>query len=49
MSLVQNIAKRELRDGDIALGFGLHHLRSRAALICYADLTPSTPPQREHA
>ena len=31
MSLVHNIAKRKLRDGDIALGFGLHHLRSSAA------------------
>ena len=31
MSLVHNIAKRKLRDVYIALGFGLHHLRSSAA------------------
>ena len=31
MALVHNVAKRKLRDGDIALGFGLHHLRSSAA------------------
>src|SRR5215472_3615269 len=31
MSIVRNVAKRKLREGDIALGFGLHHLRSSAA------------------
>lgn len=31
MALVHNIAKRKLQQGDIALGFGLHHLRSSAA------------------
>ncbi len=31
MALVHNAAKRKLRAGDIALGFGLHHLRSTAA------------------
>lgn len=31
MSLVQNTAKRKLADGGLALGFGLHHLRSIAA------------------
>src|SRR5215472_9199475 len=31
MAIVHNIAKRKLRGGDIALGFGLHHLRSSAA------------------
>jgi 2-keto-3-deoxy-L-rhamnonate aldolase RhmA len=31
MALVHNAAKRKLRQGDIALGFGLHHLRSSAA------------------
>ena len=31
MAIVQNIAKRKLRQGEIALGFGLHHLRSSAA------------------
>jgi len=31
MPIVHNVAKRKLRDGDIALGFGLHHLRSSAA------------------
>jgi 2-keto-3-deoxy-L-rhamnonate aldolase RhmA len=31
MPLVQNKAKRKLRAGQMALGFGLHHLRSTAA------------------
>ena len=31
MAIVHNVAKRKLREGDIALGFGLHHLRSSAA------------------
>ncbi len=31
MALVHNAAKRKLQQGDIALGFGLHHLRSSAA------------------
>ncbi|HME24511.1 MAG TPA: aldolase/citrate lyase family protein [Acetobacteraceae bacterium] len=31
MAIVHNVAKRKLRQGDIALGFGLHHLRSSAA------------------
>lgn len=31
MPLVQNTAKRKLIAGEIALGFGLHHLRSAAA------------------
>jgi 2-keto-3-deoxy-L-rhamnonate aldolase RhmA len=31
MAIVHNGAKKKLRDGDIALGFGLHHLRSSAA------------------
>ena len=31
MAQVHNAAKRKLRQGDIALGFGLHHLRSTAA------------------
>ena len=31
MAIVQNRAKRKLQQGDIALGFGLHHLRSSAA------------------
>jgi 2-keto-3-deoxy-L-rhamnonate aldolase RhmA len=31
MAIVQNVAKRKLREGDIALGFGLHHLRTSAA------------------
>lgn len=31
MSLVQNTAKRKLADGGLALGFGLHHIRSIAA------------------
>jgi len=31
MAIVNNVAKRKLREGDIALGFGLHHLRSSAA------------------
>ncbi|MBV8820770.1 MAG: hypothetical protein JO022_20585, partial [Acidobacteriaceae bacterium] len=30
MPLVQNTAKRALREGHIALGFGIHHLRSVA-------------------
>ena len=28
---MHNVAKRKLRQGEIALGFGLHHLRSSAA------------------
>ena len=31
MAIVHNVAKRKLQQGDIALGFGLHHLRSSAA------------------
>ncbi len=31
MAVVHNAAKRKLQQGDIALGFGLHHLRSSAA------------------
>ena len=31
MAIVHNIAKRKLRNGEIALGFGLRHLRSSAA------------------
>src|ERR1700739_1106474 len=31
MAIVHNAAKQKLRQGDIALGFGLHHLRSSAA------------------
>jgi 2-keto-3-deoxy-L-rhamnonate aldolase RhmA len=31
MALAHNVAKRKLREGGIALGFGLHHLRSSAA------------------
>src|SRR5579883_448552 len=31
MSLVQNSAKRALREGKIALGFGVHHLRTVSA------------------
>ena len=31
MAIVHNVAKRKLRQGEIALGFGLHHLRSSAA------------------
>lgn len=31
MALVHNTAKRKLREGGVALGFGLHHLRSIAA------------------
>ena len=31
MPIVHNVAKRKLQQGDIALGFGLHHLRSSAA------------------
>jgi 4-hydroxy-2-oxoheptanedioate aldolase len=31
MDIVHNVAKRKLQAGDIALGFGLHHLRSSAA------------------
>ena len=30
MAIVHNVAKRKLREGDIALGFGLHHLRNVA-------------------
>ena len=33
MALVLNNAKRKLREGGIALGFGLHHLRSNAAPV----------------
>jgi hypothetical protein len=36
MALVHNAAKRKLRQGDIALGFGLHHLRSSAAPLLAA-------------
>jgi hypothetical protein len=28
MAIVHNVAKRKLHRGEIALGFGLHHLRS---------------------
>jgi 2-keto-3-deoxy-L-rhamnonate aldolase RhmA len=31
MTIVHNVAQRKLQEGDIALGFGLHHLRSSAA------------------
>ena len=31
MAIVHNVAKRKLRNGEIALGFGLRHLRSSAA------------------
>lgn len=31
MTFVRNLAKQKLRQGDIALGFGLHHVRSTAA------------------
>ena len=31
MSIVQNTAKRRMMAGEMALGFGLHHLRSTAA------------------
>jgi 2-keto-3-deoxy-L-rhamnonate aldolase RhmA len=31
MAIVHNIAKEKLQRGEIALGFGLHHLRSSAA------------------
>jgi 4-hydroxy-2-oxoheptanedioate aldolase len=31
MPIIHNKAKRKLQSGDIALGFGLHHLRSTAA------------------
>ena len=31
MALAHNVAKRKLQEGGIALGFGLHHLRSSAA------------------
>jgi 2-keto-3-deoxy-L-rhamnonate aldolase RhmA len=31
MEIVHNVAKRKLRHGEVALGFGLHHLRSSAA------------------
>ena len=30
MAIVQNTAKRKLADGGIALGFGVHHLRTTA-------------------
>ncbi|MBV9249549.1 MAG: aldolase [Acetobacteraceae bacterium] len=36
MALVHNTAKRKLREGDIALGFGLHHLRTIAAPLLAA-------------
>ncbi len=36
MPLVQNTAKRKLADGGIALGFGLHHLRSVASPVIAA-------------
>jgi 2-keto-3-deoxy-L-rhamnonate aldolase RhmA len=36
MSLVTNAAKRKLAEGGIALGFGLHHLRSSAAPLIAA-------------
>jgi 2-keto-3-deoxy-L-rhamnonate aldolase RhmA len=36
MALVHNAAKQKLRQGDIALGFGLHHLRSSAAPLLAA-------------
>ncbi len=36
MSLVQNATKRKLRDGQMVLGFGLHHLRSIAAPLLAA-------------
>ena len=31
MAIVRNIAKEKLRQGKLALGFGLHHLRTSAA------------------
>ena len=36
MAIVHNGAKRKLRAGDIALGFGLHHLRTSAAPLLAA-------------
>ena len=36
MTIVHNAAKRKLRQGEIALGFGLHHLRSSAAPLLAA-------------
>jgi 2-keto-3-deoxy-L-rhamnonate aldolase RhmA len=36
MAIVHNGAKRKLLQGDIALGFGLHHLRSSAAPLLAA-------------
>ena len=36
MALVHNAAKRKLRQGEIALGFGLHHLRSSSAPLLAA-------------
>jgi 2-keto-3-deoxy-L-rhamnonate aldolase RhmA len=36
MAIVHNAAKRKLRQGEIALGFGLHHLRSSAAPLLAA-------------
>ncbi|HEY2616616.1 MAG TPA: hypothetical protein VGI78_04700 [Acetobacteraceae bacterium] len=40
MTIMHNVAKRKLQHGDVALGFGLHHLRGtdaggrRAARLC---------------
>src|SRR6266700_1940418 len=36
MALVHDGGKRKLRQGDIALGFGLHHLRGSAAPLLAA-------------
>ena len=36
MGLVQNTAKRKLNAGDVALGFGLHHLRTIATPLLAA-------------
>jgi hypothetical protein len=36
MAIVHNAAKRKLRHGEIALGSGLHHLRSSAAPLLAA-------------
>jgi 2-keto-3-deoxy-L-rhamnonate aldolase RhmA len=36
MAIVHNVAKRKLRQGEVALGFGLHHLRSSAAPLLAA-------------
>ena len=33
MAIVRNTAKQKLRQGEIALGFGLHHLRSTASVM----------------